>query len=57
MLSVEEVDKRLQERNITELKYYDGETQQAMFAVPKDVRLAKSKEKRIIADDRPLTTY
>jgi spermidine synthase len=56
-LSVEDVDKRLQERKITELKYYDGETHHSMFSVPKDVRTAKSKEKRVIADDRPLTTY
>lgn len=56
-LSAEEVDKRLGERNITQLKYYDGETHRLMFSVPKDVRTAKAKEVRIIADDRPLTTY
>ncbi|EEG77029.1 polyamine aminopropyltransferase [Dethiobacter alkaliphilus] len=56
-ISAEEVDKRLSDRKITELKYYDGETHISMFAVPKDVRTAKNEEKRIIADDRPLITY
>jgi hypothetical protein len=28
-----------------------------LLAIPKDVRVAKKKEVRIIADDRPLTTY
>ena len=56
-LSFSEVDKRITARGIEELKYYDGETHQAMFAISKDVRAAKEKEKRVIADDRPLITY
>jgi spermidine synthase len=56
-LSISEVDKRITARGIEELKYYDGETHQTMFSIPKDVRTAKEKEKRIIADDRPLITY
>ena len=56
-VAADEVDKRLQDRKITELKYYDGETHHSMFAVPKDVRSAKKQETRIIADDRPLITY
>lgn len=56
-LSVAEVDKRLAKRGISDLKYYDGETHQGIFSVPKDVRTAKQKEKRIIEDNRPLFTY
>ncbi|HAA37379.1 MAG TPA: spermidine synthase [Firmicutes bacterium] len=52
-----EIDQRLQERGITNLKFYDGETHRAMFAIPKDIRTAIANEKRIIADDRPLITY
>ena len=56
-LTADEIDQRLQERGITNLKFYDGETHRAMFAIPKGVRAAKVKEQRIIADDRPLITY
>ncbi|HZK24765.1 MAG TPA: polyamine aminopropyltransferase [Oscillospiraceae bacterium] len=56
-LTVKEIDRRLEERSVTKLKYYDGETHQAIFAIPKDIRAAKVKEQRIIADDRPLITY
>ena len=56
-LTPDQVNMRLEERKITNLKYYDGETHLSMFSIPKDVRAAKEKEIRIIADDRPLTTY
>ncbi|MCR3923554.1 MAG: polyamine aminopropyltransferase, partial [Firmicutes bacterium] len=56
-LSKQELDQRLAARKITELQYYDGETHLSMFSNPKDVRAAKQKEIRVIADDRPLTTY
>ncbi|NLZ39126.1 MAG: polyamine aminopropyltransferase [Firmicutes bacterium] len=56
-ITEEEINQRLEERKITDLKYYDGETHRAMFAIPKDVRTAKEMEKRIIEDDRPLITY
>lgn len=56
-LPAAKVDKCLQDRKITELKYFDGETHLSMFAVPKDVRTAKKQESRVIADDRPLITY
>jgi spermidine synthase len=56
-ISIDEVDRRLQDRNITNLRYYDGETHRSIFAIPKDVRAAKEKEKRIIADHKPLITY
>ncbi|NLM52628.1 MAG: polyamine aminopropyltransferase [Firmicutes bacterium] len=56
-LTPEEVDKRLQERQIKDLLYYDGLTHQNMFSVPKDIRTAIAQENRIIADDQPLITY
>ena len=56
-IAEEEINRRLKERKITELKFYDGETHRAMFAIPKDIRKAKEQAKRIIEDDRPLITY
>ncbi len=56
-LSADEVDKRLAERGIKELKFYDGETHLAVFSIPKDIREAKEREKRIITDNNPLITY
>lgn len=52
-----EVDKRLAGRGINDLKFYDGETHRNMFSVPRDIRMAKQKETRIIEDDRPLFTF
>jgi spermidine synthase len=56
-MSVAEVDRRLTERGVNDLRFYDGETHQGMFSLPKDVRQAKLTEQRIIEDDQPLTTY
>ncbi|MBT9172077.1 MAG: Polyamine aminopropyltransferase [Syntrophomonadaceae bacterium] len=56
-LSVAEVDKRLRERGISNLRFYDGESHQGIFSLPKDVRMAKLAEQRIIEDDLPLITY
>lgn len=56
-LSPAGVDKRLSERGVNGLKFYDGETHLGMFSVPKDIRMARDKETRIIEDDRPLITY
>lgn len=39
------------------LHYYDGETHRGMFALPKHLRTALDKEKRIITDNSPLTIY
>ncbi|NLN06065.1 MAG: polyamine aminopropyltransferase [Firmicutes bacterium] len=52
-----EIDKRLEERKISDLKFYDGETHLSMFSVPKHIRQAISWNKRIIADDEPLLIY
>jgi len=56
-LSSAEIDKRLAERKINDLKFYDGETHLSMFSVPKHIRQAISRNKRIIADDEPLLIY
>lgn len=56
-LSAAEVDRRLLERAVNNLKFYDGETHRGMFSLPKDVRQAKLAEGRIIEDDQPLITY
>ncbi|HHX74903.1 MAG TPA: polyamine aminopropyltransferase [Firmicutes bacterium] len=56
-LTPHEIDKRLAERKITALKYYDGETHLSMFSDPKHIRQAISRDRRIIADDRPLLIY
>jgi len=56
-LTATEVDRRLVERGIDSLRFYDGETHQGIFALPKDVRQAKLAETRIIEDDHPLITY
>jgi len=56
-LNKEEIDSCLRERNIDSLKFYDGETHQHMFSIPKDIRNSKEKENRIIEDGKPLFTY
>ncbi|MBS4021249.1 MAG: polyamine aminopropyltransferase [Dethiobacter sp.] len=56
-MSVRELDKRLAGRGTAGLKFYDGETHQGMFSIPKDVRKAKEIEIRVIEDGRPLITY
>ncbi|PKM79534.1 MAG: polyamine aminopropyltransferase, partial [Firmicutes bacterium HGW-Firmicutes-13] len=56
-LSTEKIDECLKKRKIENLNYYDGETHQHMFSVPKDIRKAIEREKRIIEDNRPLTTF
>jgi len=52
-----EIDRRLQERGIDGLRFYDGETHRGIFSLPRDVRQAKRIEQRIIEDDQPLITY
>ncbi len=57
LLTARELDKRLEGRGVNGLRFYDGETHQGMFSIPKDVRAAKQAETRIIEDGRPLITY
>lgn len=56
-LTLEEVDRRLEERGIQGLRYYDGETHRHMFSVPRHIREAMEKDQRIIQDGRPLFTF
>lgn len=56
-LSAEKIDECLKKRGIENLQFYDGETHQHMFSITKNVRKALEKEKRIIEDDRPLTSF
>jgi len=39
------------------LKFYDGETHQGVFALPRNVKEAMQRDRRIIEDGRPLTVY
>jgi spermidine synthase len=50
MLTPEEVDKRLADRSITGLRFYDGTTHQGMFNLPKYIREAVSRQTRLIMD-------
>ncbi len=56
-LTPEEVDKRIKERIIGELRYYDGETHQGQFLLPKHVRRRLETEDQIIEDNHPLFTF
>ncbi len=51
----EQADRILKERNVGKLKYYDGETHEGIFFVPKYIRDGFVRIKQIIKDDKPLT--
>jgi len=57
LLTAEEVDKRIKARGIKGLRFYDGETHRGMFAVPRYIREAVAKQKRVITDKKPLYLY
>jgi spermidine synthase len=50
------INERIAERRLN-LRYYDEETHQGMFAVPRDIRLRRDAETRVIDDDNLLTIY
>ena len=50
-----EVDQVLKDRNVTGLRYYDGETHEGLFFLPKYIREGFANEKKLIRDDQPLT--
>ncbi len=56
-LNVSKVNKILEERDIANLKFYDGETHMSMFAIPKDIRSFRNKYSTIIEDSKPLIIY
>jgi spermidine synthase len=57
VMSAEEIDTRLAERRITNLRLYDGITHRNMFALPKHIRKVLNSQTRLISDDQPLYTY
>jgi len=57
LMTAEEVDKRIKEKGLKGLKFYDGETHRSMFALPKYIREAMAAQKRIITDKKPLYLY
>lgn len=57
VMSTEEIDARLKERGITNLRLYDGITHQYMFSLPKHIRKVLDSQTRLITDNQPLYTY
>ena len=53
-MSDADVDARLRERGVSNLRFYDGEAHRGMFAMPKYVRAAVAAETRVITRDNPL---
>ena len=53
-LGAEEVDRLLAERTGRDLAFYDGETHQSMFNLPKFLRTGISEETRINLDESPV---
>ena len=56
-LSASEVDSRISERSLNDLKFYDGLTHRGMFSLPKHLRGELSKPGRLISDKEPLYIY
>jgi spermidine synthase len=50
-----QVDRVLKHRRIGPLKYYDGETHEGIFFLPKYIRDGFASSKEIIRDNKPLT--
>jgi spermidine synthase len=56
-LSPADVDERIAERSLADLKFYDGLTHQGMFSLPRYIRDAAASQTRVITDDDPLYLY
>ncbi len=56
-LDPSEIDRRLAERGLAHLRFYDGVTHGGLFALPKHVRTALEEEQRIITEDDPLVVF
>ena len=54
LLSPDEIDGRISARSLTGLKFYDGLTHQGIFSLPKYLRDALTRQKRLITDKEPL---
>ncbi len=55
-MSESDIDRRLAGLSAP-LKFYDGETHQGMFRIPKEIRSALASSSKIISDDEPLSIY
>jgi len=56
-LTPEEIDLKISTRISRQLKSYDGLTHQAMFTIPKHLRLKLSEIEKVITDKEPLSIY
>jgi len=56
-LSPREIDRRISSRTKMGLRLYDGLTHQRLFSLPKHLRQAIEKEKRIITTEQPFFIY
>lgn len=56
-LSAAEIDRRIAERGVSGLRFYDGTTHQGIFALPKYMREAMKAQDRIIKDNEPLFSF
>ncbi len=53
-LSIEEVDQRIADRVNKTLRFYDGQTHQGLFYIPKHLRDMLARETTIITEDNPI---
>lgn len=53
-LTEKEVDRRLQERGVADLRFYDGYLHNGLFKLPKNLREALAQQLDIIEDDKPV---
>ena len=56
-LTPEQINFRLQERNLTELRFYDGETHVGLFSLPLFLRQALAAESRVNSLDSPMVIF
>lgn len=56
-LSINEIDKRISERSLSNLRFYDGISHQGMFSLPKYIRTELATQTRLITDNNPLYLY
>jgi spermidine synthase len=57
IMSINEIDKRIKERSLKNLRLYDGLSHQCMFSLTRHLRDKIISQKRIITDNQPLYTY
>ena len=57
LLSVAEIDSKIADRSLDNLKFYDGLTHQGIFSLPKHLRNELDKPGKLITDSKPLYMY